>query len=122
MMTHKQYETMGFSILDSREWYQQISVEVTSQFKYEFKQFICTANLETLIDKETYEYLNVPFPRDAILNSLPKINKNRETPPGRPIVAGIGSITEHASRFGDFFLMPHVIRLPSYVRDTLDLL
>lgn len=36
-------------------------------------------------------------------------------------MSAIGSLTENASRFVDFFLTPHVRQLP-YVRDTLDLL
>lgn len=49
--------------------------------------------------------------------SIPKIHKSLVAPPGRPIVSEIGSITENVSRLVDFFLMLHVTRLPSYVKD-----
>ena len=53
--------------------------------------------------------------------TLPKIHKNFTTvPPGRPIVSGIGSLTEKISSFVDYFLKPHVLSLPSYVRDSSD--
>lgn len=72
--------------------------------------------MDALIDKQTYKYLNIYFPRKACLYAILKIHKNIETPPGNPIVSGIGSITENASRFVDFFLMFNVTGLPSYVR------
>lgn len=62
------------------------------------------------------------FPAYLPFCSLPKTHKNVQTPPGRPIVSGIGSLTDHASKFVDAFLMPHVCSLPSYIRDTTDLL
>ena len=43
---------------------------------------------------------------------LPKIHKNREHPPGRPIVSGNGCPTERISKFVDFFLQMHII-IPS---------
>lgn len=39
---------------------------------------------------------------------LPKIHKNLENPPGRPIISGNESLTEPASEFVDFFLKPFV--------------
>lgn len=38
------------------------------------------------------------------------------------MISGIGFITENAIRLVYFFLMPHITRLHSYVKDTLDLL
>lgn len=53
---------------------------------------------------------------------LPKTHKNLLRPLGRPIVSGIGSLTDNASKFVDNVLMPHVLSLPSYIHDTTDLL
>lgn len=66
--------------------------------------------------------MNVRNPRLAKFYALPKIHKHPSLPPGTPIVSGIGSLTESASRFVDSILMLHVLDLPSYTRDTLDLL
>lgn len=49
---------------------------------------------------------------------LPKIHKNIEAPPGRPIVLGIGSLCENASTFVDYFLQPMVTQLPSFLQDS----
>ncbi len=40
-------------------------------------------------------------------------------PPGRPIVAAIGSLTENISAFVDYFLQLLVTSLPSYVKNSM---
>ncbi len=49
---------------------------------------------------------------------LPKIHKPQRPPPGRPIVSAIGTPTERISQFIDFFLLPFLETIPSYVKDT----
>lgn len=52
---------------------------------------------------------------------MPKVHKGLDIPlKGRPIVSGIGSLTENISSFVDFFIKPFVPKLPSYVRDSMD--
>lgn len=63
-----------------------------------------------------------PTPRPPTFYSLPKTHKSLTHPPGRLIVSGVGSKTERASKFVDEYLHPHVITLPSYIKDTSDLL
>lgn len=53
---------------------------------------------------------------------LPKIHKNLENPPGRPIISGNESITEPASKFVDSFIKPIVCKLPSFIQDTTQVL
>ena len=47
---------------------------------------------------------------------LPKINKLNN--PGRPIMNGIGSITEKISAYVDQQIRHLVPRIPSYLKDT----
>lgn len=54
--------------------------------------------------------------------ALPKLHKKVYPPPGRPIVSGIRGPTERIGTFVDDALRPHVTSLPSYLRDTLQLL
>ena len=43
-------------------------------------------------------------------------------PPGRPIVSGIVTLTEYVSEFVDRELQPLLANIPSYIKDTTDLL
>lgn len=105
LMTQEQYETMCHNILNNSERYRRIPMETVAQFEQEYKQLIYTAYMDTLIDQKTHEFHNISFPGEPIFYTIPKIHKNLEIPPGRPIESGIGAITENASTFVDFF--PH---------------
>lgn len=121
-MTHHQYQTMCLDILSNPNWYLPIEDHFTQQTIGEFRGLIGGAFLEGLIDDDTYKFINVQYPRTPTFYALPKTHKNLSAPPGRPIVSGKGSLTENASKLVDTFLLPHVMRLPSYIRDTTDLL
>ena len=70
------------------------------------------------IDEETYNYLLPRRSRPARFYILPKIHKNKDNPPGRPIVSATSHITEHISQFVDAHLNPLVPKLRSYIKDT----
>ena len=55
-------------------------------------------------------------PRTPTFYLLPKIHKKDN--PGRPIVNGIGSVTEKISAYVDTFLRKYTPRIPSYIKDT----
>lgn len=75
-----------------------------------------------MITKEIFEGIQVPYPKILTFYLLSKTHKNLTHPPGRPIVSGVGSKTERASKFVNEYLHPHVITLPSYIKDTSGLL
>lgn len=62
------------------------------------------------------------YPRTATLYLLPKVHKYATIPPGRPIVSGSGSLCEPTCRFIDYHLKPLVETLPSYLKDTNNVL
>ena len=73
------------------------------------------------ITKPEYEFMKVDNSVTPVFYTLPKVHKDFEdTPPGRPILAAIGSITEKISAFVDHALQPLVTALPSYTRDSMD--
>ena len=74
------------------------------------------------IDSSCYQYLTNKPVRTAQFYMLPKIHKNRDQPPGRPIVSGNGCPTERISQFVDYFLQPGVKNIRSYIQDTTDFL
>ena len=56
--------------------------------------------------------------RTSLFYMLSKIHKKLVNQPGRPIVSGNGCPTEMISQLVDYFLQPHVKKLPSYIKDT----
>ena len=74
------------------------------------------------ISKRECDFLVCRQPRTPYFYILPKVHKHPTTPPGRPIVSGIGSILEPLSKFADSFLRPLVQRTSTYLKDTKDIL
>ena len=74
-----------------------------------------------LLDKDMVDFCSPPKKaRPARLYFLKKIHKN---PMGiRPIVSSCESPTENISQFIDFWLQPLMKALPSYLKDTLQLI
>lgn len=72
-------------------------------------------------EKSVFEYLKVEHAVIPVIYTLPKIHKGLDTPvKGRPIVSGIGSLTENISAYVDHFIKSAVVALPSFVRDSID--
>ena len=70
------------------------------------------------INEETFTYLSPKQPTCSRFYILPKIHKDRSSPPGRPIVSANGHPTEHISEYVNNILNPLVSKLPSYIKDT----
>lgn len=87
-----------------------------------FHQIIDRALLSNTITKDKWEYIRTTDLRFPTFDALPKIHKSTTSPPGRPFVSGIGTLTERASRVVDGHLRLHVTALPSHVQDTPHLL
>lgn len=61
-------------------------------------------------------------PVTPIYYHLPKVHTSTTNPPGRPIIAGIGSLTSPLSEYIDFFLQKYVVKLDSYLKDSATLI
>ena len=64
------------------------------------------------IDEQAYSYLLLRHSHPARFHILPKIHKNKQNPPGRPIVSANSHPTEHISQFEDSHLNTLVPKLP----------
>ncbi|CAJ0920678.1 unnamed protein product [Ranitomeya imitator] len=74
------------------------------------------------IDKKTKVYLTNNHPVTPVIYILPKIHKNLQNPPGRPIVASTDSILNPLSMFLEKLLTPHTKLTKSFILDTGDFL
>ncbi|CAJ0950028.1 unnamed protein product, partial [Ranitomeya imitator] len=74
------------------------------------------------IDKKTKMYLTNNHPVTPVMYILPKIHKNLQNPPGRPIVASTDSILNPLSMFLEKLLTPHTKLTKSFILDTGDFL
>jgi len=68
------------------------------------------------VDLDIIDKLITKQPRTPCLYLLPKIHKPNT--PGRPIVSATAGPTDLLSRYIDTKLRPHVVKIPSYIKDT----
>ncbi|XP_053571736.1 uncharacterized protein LOC128661511 [Bombina bombina] len=94
----------------------------TEIYKEKLFQILMRAKDEGVINQREFDFLFVKFPKTATFYSIPKLHKNKLPPPGRPIISDKGSLTEKISQYVDFCLRPNILNLPSYIKDTLDVL
>lgn len=104
--------------LQNCEYYQPLKFDPAEKIKTELMEILTFAKTEEWITQNEFEFLWSKEPRIPTFYMLPKIHKNLENPPGRPIISGNESITEPASKFVDYFIKPIVKDLPSYIQDT----
>ena len=105
--------------LSNKEFYEELSTDNTNENKERVKKAVTkeiddgnlTQDCKVLIQKK---------PRCSVFYMLPKIHKIDS--PGRPIVSACSCPTELISSFVDDILQPLVKKLPSFCKDTDDVL
>lgn len=107
-------------ILQSRTWYKKISRSIIEKYNEHFYSLVDEGFSNGAIDGGIWEYVWTKHPGIPTFYILPKVHKDTQTPLGRPIIPGIGRITENLSKFIE--LRPHVQNIPSYIKDTIHLL
>ncbi len=107
--------------LDDRVFYEFLSADPTNKLKTCIHSKLLSHFENGEFSKNEYEFLKVDFPITPIIYTLPKVHKGLDTPlKGRPIVSGIGSLTENISSYVDFYIKSFVPMLSSYVRNSMD--
>ncbi len=95
---------------------------MTNKVTKTVKDYLQQMKLNEYIDKDTHSYLSPSNPTCLRFYILPKIHKNRQNPPGRPIVSANNHPTERISEYVSDILNPLVFKLPSSLKDTTDFL
>ena len=123
VMDLKDYLAEGYKQLSDGNVYKKLSESKTLEYHNLIKSYLkhCYES-DSDISRETFMYLTDFVPRTSRLYLLPKIHKNVQPPPERPVISSNGAPTERISQFVDFFLQPFVSKNRSYIKDTNDFL
>ena len=112
------YLKIGYSQLSNKLFYTKLDLNPTEATRVEIQNVVEDMYQNGEIDESVKLYLSDTHCRTSQMYFLPKIHKNLNPPPGRPIVSANGCPTEKISQFVDHFLNPTTFTLPSYVKDT----
>ncbi|CAJ0928558.1 unnamed protein product [Ranitomeya imitator] len=102
--------------------YRKFTFNPLSTFCSQLKILLGRAVDSQVITKKQMEYLTIEYPTIATFYALPKVHKNKLSPPGRPIVSGNNNFCEPICKLIDYVLHPLVETLPSHLKDTNDVL
>lgn len=114
------YISMCEKLLRDKTTYEILSSDPTVQYKEELKTILVQAKNDQLISPAEMDFMLPTYPIRACFYALPKLHKGTSPLKGRPIVAGIGSLTQNVGIYVDRILAPFVTSLNSYVKDTTD--
>ena len=122
IMDREDYIKEGNRQLENTEFYQETTSNLTPDHTAKVRSLAQKLLDEGQISKQTYivKYLVTNCDHTSQFYMLPKIHKDPQHPPGRPIVSSISSPTEHLSHLVDTILNPLVPRIKSFVKDTTD--
>ena len=116
------YIAEGERQLSDRVFYNEIPEDLTDEHNTSLNSILDGLTTNGQLHKSLNRKLKTTNPRTPQLYLLPKIHKNKRPPPGRPIVSANGCPTEKISALVDIHLRPHLTKVKSYLRDTMDLL
>ncbi|XP_043915095.1 3'-5' RNA helicase YTHDC2 [Protopterus annectens] len=116
------YWDEGNRQLSNHHHYMKMSTDPTPNFKREIDDFLQEAVEAGIISDKIKSHLIVKDPAKQYLYLLPKIHKSLHKPPGRPIVSGIGSLTEPLSVFLTEKLKPLLSLIRARLHDTTEFL
>ena len=121
MNTHDYIEE-GMRQLNNKQFYRKETKNLTPTHKQRIDSIIEELFQNNEISESTFKYLLNDGERTSIFYMLPKIHKNRDNPPGRPIVSSNDCPTEKISQMIDIILKPLIVQNKSYIEDTPDFL
>ncbi|CAJ0945100.1 unnamed protein product [Ranitomeya imitator] len=122
LMDHPEYRTMCTTILQDRTTYEVLEGNPLEDFKSELRLILEEAISHKLISPSEFDFMLPKCPLVATFYTLPKVHKGCHPLKGRPIVSGVDSLTQNCGIYVDQILRPFVTSIPSYLRDTSDLL
>ncbi|CAJ0947719.1 unnamed protein product [Ranitomeya imitator] len=122
LMNRVEYVKMCMDILADETTYEVIRRDPSPEYKKSLNDILNRALEAHLISKNELNFL---LPKSLVITTfyaIPKIHKGYPPLKGRPIVSGIDALGQNSSIYLDQVLRPFVVALPSYTRDTTDLL
>ena len=112
------YIAEGERQLQNEQSYEETNSDLTGEVIHRVNLFVNNMLQRGQITQKTSSYLTTDIDRTQQFYLLPKIHKDMNNPPGRPIVSGSGGPTEKISQFVDHFIGPLVPLSRSYIRDS----
>ena len=114
----KDYITEAERQLKDKRFYKEIPNDLTHIHTHTINQYLNGLHKAGEISARVKHRLIGGATKAPQIYFLPKIHKEKDSPPGRPVVSANSCATEKVSALVDFFTKPIVPHIPSYLKDT----
>ena len=104
--------------LHNNHFYEETETDLTGEVIHTMNLYVNNMLQRGQISQNTSNYLTTDIDRTQQFYLLPKIHKDINNPPGRPIVSGSGGPSEKISQLVDHSIGPLVPPSESYIRDS----
>ncbi|XP_043925786.1 uncharacterized protein LOC122800403 [Protopterus annectens] len=121
IMDYSDYNNRMETVLDSAA-YEIASINEYNIALSRVKSYFRDLFIEGRINIDTFNYINITFPRLPIMFGIPKIHKNLSNPPMRPLIDGRGSLTYPCAKVVDLILQKFLKSIPRVCKDSWSLL
>lgn len=118
LQSKEQYQNELNRQLQDKETYIKLLGSPTIKYKKELEHLVNLGIKKDILNTKELKYLIPHSCRIPGINTVPKIHKCKENPPGRPIVNGIDSLTTRMGQYIDYFIQPAVQQTQAYLKDT----
>uniref|UniRef100_A0A8C5PK61 Uncharacterized protein n=1 Tax=Leptobrachium leishanense TaxID=445787 RepID=A0A8C5PK61_9ANUR len=122
IMTATYYIDEANRMLGDIGTYRRLNKNPTKEIQCKFDEYLEQGHTLGILNNHEFKYLKVAHPRTPVFYFLPKIHKDQNKPPGRPIISGVGSISSRVSEYLDHQLQPYVVNTIAHLKDTTDIL
>ncbi|CAH2329728.1 Hypothetical predicted protein, partial [Pelobates cultripes] len=100
------YIKEAYRQLNDTDVYEKLSNDPTPDIQQKLNTFLQKGLEENILKKKEFDYIFIKNPQIPVIYFLPKIHKDAQHPPGRPIVSGINSPLCNLSQYIDTLLQP----------------
>ncbi|KAL8599326.1 hypothetical protein ACOMHN_008041 [Nucella lapillus] len=109
VQSFSQYHKEAMRQLGNTEHYRTSQEDLSQDIAKQSNEFVHNLHRQEMIDDKCHEWAKIKNDvKRPTFYHLPKVHKNNQNPPGRPIVSGISGATEHLSKLVDHWLQPVV--------------
>lgn len=116
------YHNQLTEMLTNGKTYKKLERDPTVQYEEELRLLVETEYQTRVLSNKERKYLVPSSSHIPKIYTLPKIHKDVQCPPARPIVNGIGSVTSRMGQYLDQLLQKNVVQTKAYRRVTKNLL
>uniref|UniRef100_A0A8C5P9J1 Reverse transcriptase domain-containing protein n=1 Tax=Leptobrachium leishanense TaxID=445787 RepID=A0A8C5P9J1_9ANUR len=116
------YNEESLRILGDERTYAKLKNNPITEIRDNLHTLLQDGRDKEILTEREFRYLMIEHIKTPHFYILPKIHKNATKPPGRPIIAGINSITSRLPEYIDVLLQPIVKETLSYLKDTINML